>query len=216
MGKVCEAEEGSDTNTIFLRQAEFNTLGLQRRAKVNILVQDTGGRANNVTLEMDPDLADCVAKLPRTLRAPLKVMDDTSLTVDKRPEHHFAIVEVQIEIAITSLKAGTKVGREVPSVAGTYVGIPADRDLWLVVFVGNNYFPQTKPATLVPDVREWEYGTVYFGEPDSPPGDYTLLAVLADSDASEEFWKHFDGSAIHGELPVGAIIYDRVKVTRDR
>lgn len=212
-GKVCEIAQGDDTNAIFLRQVEFNNLGLPRRTKVDVVLQDTKKEATYVTLELDTGLTGCVVRLSSTLRTALGIPNDTDVPVEQRLDRRLLISESPIEVEVVSIKSGAPVGHQVPTVSGTYVGIPVDRSLWLVVRADSNNYPQNGPAQLAGG--SWTHGTVYFGQADSGAGAYTLLAVLADEEASAEFRLHLDGSAIQ-ELPVGAIVYATVGVTRNQ
>lgn len=94
-GKVCQIRTGWDTNTIFLRQAEFETLGLPIGTRVTVVVLDTGGIAPNVTLSLNSDLRVCSVRLSDPLRTTLKVDDDTDIKPEsRRPDRPFYITQV--------------------------------------------------------------------------------------------------------------------------
>ena len=90
-GKVCMIRSGQDTNTIFLRQPEFNAFGNPAGTKVNVTVVDTGMTVENVTLGLDSGLATCVVRLANRLREALGVGNDADLDLADRPVRHFRI-----------------------------------------------------------------------------------------------------------------------------
>jgi len=113
--------------------------------------------------------------------------------------------------SVKILGLGPEVGEDVPLVKGTYSNIPADRQLWLVIFIGSNFFPQDGPAVLLPD-RTWNYGTIHFGG----PGDFIVYAVLADVEASSLFRQSVKQLKSMPQLPAGAEVYDAVNATRKK
>jgi hypothetical protein len=91
-GRVCMVKSGQDTNTVFLRQPEFDTFGVPAGTTVSITVVDTGKTAENVTLGLDSGLVTCVVRLPERLRGTLGVADDTGIdSPEERPDHQFSI-----------------------------------------------------------------------------------------------------------------------------
>jgi hypothetical protein len=94
-GKVCQVKRGWDANTIFLRQAEFEALGLPIGTRVTVAVLDTGGTAENVTLSLNSDLEVCSVRLSKPLRKDLKVDTDIDIEPESdRPDHPFYIIQV--------------------------------------------------------------------------------------------------------------------------
>lgn len=217
VGPVCLASEDKDPNTLYLRQADFQNLNLlhqQAGVKISVYLAETGKTQQNITLDLGTQSPLCAVEMSPDLLAPLGIIADVTLEVADRPERQFTIAEMPIEIEIANPFDGEIVsGRIYDDAQGTYANLPPDRELWLVVLVGSNYFAQRGPAILIDEVN-WQYGTIYFGNEDSGTGKYTLLAVLAAPQAVMEFQNHLDGSALGSQLPPGAIIYDRVEVVR--
>jgi len=110
-------------------------------------------------------------------------------------------------VEITSLADGQEVPENVSLVSGTYRNIPTDRELWMVVFVGANYFPQNGPAVLLPD-GTWNHGSVRFGG----LSDFVVYAVLVDAQGALLFENRQGIPA----LPDGALVLDAVNVHRSQ
>jgi hypothetical protein len=211
VGKVCEIRAGDDTNTIYLRRVEFTNLGLPPQARVDIHLEDTRRDARYVTLDVDPELAVCVASLSLALRTSLGVAEDIlTPTPILRPDRHFIIAETQTEVKITSLSKGQVVPDMVSSVRGIYANVPADLELWIVVFVGANYYVQNGPARLMPD-GTWSQGDTFFGG----IHEFEVLAVLANAETAAMFRTYKDGRPLT-ELPSGARPLDSVMVVRQQ
>jgi hypothetical protein len=212
-GKVCALGFGKDPDTFYLRAAEFNNLDFshaQPGVKASVTITDTAKTLNNVTLDRGTHTSTCVAEMSDDLLAAMGIYPDVTIELADRLERHFIIREVPIEIKITNPLNGANVGANIPNPAGTYIGIPPDRTLWLVVFVDGNFYPQRGPATILSDT-EWLYGTIFFGGENLG---FSVMAVLADDEAGEVLRNHTDGLPIPNELPVGAIVYDVVDVFR--
>lgn len=96
-GKVCRINQGQDTNTIFLRQAEFSALGLPEGTKVTVTVLDTGKSRENVTLGLASDVVECTIRMSESLRTDLGLADDTDLPVENRPTRQFSIHPYELE-----------------------------------------------------------------------------------------------------------------------
>ncbi len=91
-GKVCMIKSGQDTNTIFLRQPEYNAFGIPAGTTVIVTVLDTGKTVKNVTLGLDSSLATCSMRLAKSLRGALEVADDTDIdSPGDRPDRQFSI-----------------------------------------------------------------------------------------------------------------------------
>jgi len=207
-GRVCEIRIDQDRNKIYLRQAEFNTLGLPAGFVVNVVVLDTGGRVDNITIDVDASLSTCVVRLSMSLRTPLGLADDTDIEPpEDRPDRRFTITRSEIMVEITSLADGQEVPENVSLVSGTYRNIPTDRELWMVAFVGANYFPQNGPAVLLPD-GTWNHGSVRFGG----ISDFVVYAVLVDAQGAALFQNRQGTPA----LPDGALVLDAVNVHRSQ
>lgn len=112
-------------------------------------------------------------------------------------------------VKITSLSPGQEVGAEVPLVNGTHSAFPADRELWLVIFVGANYFPQNGPAVLLPN-GTWNHGTIHFGS----TGEFVVYAVSVDAPSSLVFRQAVTTLQALPELPKGVDVLDAVSVIR--
>jgi hypothetical protein len=97
VGKVCQIRSGSDTSTIFLRQAEFDALGLPLETRVTVTVRETGRTFDNVTLGLDRGLETCMVRLAKSYREALGVAEDTDITP---PENR---LDRSFEISQTSL-----------------------------------------------------------------------------------------------------------------
>jgi hypothetical protein len=93
---VCLIKSGWDTNTIFLRQAEFDALGLPIGTRVKVTVFDTGKSRENVTLSLDHRLNICSVRLAKPLGSLLGVDDDTEIVPDYgRPDRKFGITQTR-------------------------------------------------------------------------------------------------------------------------
>ena len=91
-GRVCQIKSGWDVNTIFLRRAEFDALGLPIGTRVTVTVGDTGRSVEHVTLSLDSGLRVCSARLARSPRDALGVNDDTDIQPESdRPQRQFII-----------------------------------------------------------------------------------------------------------------------------
>jgi hypothetical protein len=90
-GKVCQIKSGQDTTTVFLRQPEYNDLGVPAGTTVSITVLDTGRTVGNVTLDLDSGMAKCSVRLSKSLREALGVADDTEVDLESRPDRQISI-----------------------------------------------------------------------------------------------------------------------------
>ncbi|MEW5988911.1 MAG: hypothetical protein AB1791_19985, partial [Chloroflexota bacterium] len=200
--------------TLYVSQAAFISLNLehpQPRVKVSVRLEAGGTTASYVTLDVDSDLTGCAARLSPDLLQLLGLTSDLDLVAAARLDRRLVLAEMPITIEIISPADDTVVGPSIDSPGGVHSGIPADRQLWLVIFVDDHYFPQSGPAARV-SPTEWNYGNIFFGGTNKS---YTVLAVLADAEASATLENYTDGPPLPEGLPVGAIIYDRVNVFRE-
>jgi hypothetical protein len=91
-GRVCKIESGWDTETVFLRQLEFNAFGVPAGTTVSVTVEtDTGRTVEKVAL-VNTDIATCVVRLSKSLREALGVAGDTDINpASNRPIRSFTI-----------------------------------------------------------------------------------------------------------------------------
>jgi S-formylglutathione hydrolase FrmB len=91
---------------------------------------------------------------------------------------------------------------------------------WVVIYshkVGR-FYPQNQPAEI--QVRGQWYSRVYFGVPADSGQDFDVLAVVPDVDAQDELRAYLADNRDRPDapgfeaLPAGAVIYDRLTVTR--
>jgi hypothetical protein len=94
-GKVCMIKSGWDTNTIFLRQAEFDALGLPIGTRATVTVRDTGKSIEGVTLSLNSSLKVCSVQLSQPLREALEIDEDTFIKPQsERPDRKFDITQI--------------------------------------------------------------------------------------------------------------------------
>ena len=106
------------------------------------------------------------------------------------------------------------------TVRGTVQGLPEGQVVWVVVFMQEvgRYYPQNRPADLEANNR-WS-SLVYFGVPSDTDKKFDILAVVADANAQNAFNAYLADAIDRSDwagmeaLPAGAIIYDRITVTR--
>lgn len=107
-----------------------------------------------------------------------------------------------------------EVPREI-AVAGTSGEIPPGWEIWVCVLAPNmRYYPQREP---IESEDGWRLDSVGIGldRPDEIGKQFSVCAVLANEDASQEFYE--DATKYHvglTSLPSGAIICDQVIVVR--
>lgn len=88
------------------------------------------------------------------------------------------------QVEIRTPATGSRVPIEVTA-TGVAKNIPEGARLWLVVKVGNGYYPQIGALTLLPS-GEWSQ-QVLFGGPNDGGKTFMLMAVQADSAAHQRF-----------------------------
>lgn len=110
---------------------------------------------------------------------------------------------------------------QIETVRGTVQGLPAGQVIWVVIFpqeVGR-YYPQNWPADLEAG-GEWSSIT-YIGVPSDTGKRFDVLVVLADAEAQNAFNAYLADARDRADwpgleaLPSGAVIYDRITVTRN-
>jgi len=107
-----------------------------------------------------------------------------------------------------------EVPREI-AVVGTSGELPSGWKIWVCVLTPNmRYYPQREP---IESKNGWRLDSVGIGldRPDETGKQFSVCAVLANEDASQEFYE--DATTYHlglTSLPSGAIICDQVIVVR--
>lgn len=114
-GKVCQIRSGWDNNTVFLRQDEFNALGLPIGTRVTVTVLDTRMSVGDVKLSLDSRLEICTVRLAKPLREALGVDSDAAIESERdRPDRQFDITptspstneeEITIQGRVCKIKA---------------------------------------------------------------------------------------------------------------
>jgi hypothetical protein len=106
------------------------------------------------------------------------------------------------------------------TVRGTVVGLPEEQVVWVIVFMQEvgRYYPQNRPADLEASNR-WS-SLVYIGVPSDTDKRFDILVVVADTNAQNALNAYLADARDRGDwagmeaLPEGAVIYDRITVTR--
>lgn len=89
-GQVCKIESEQDPNTVYLRLAEFNDLGILKGTVVSVTF-DTGRTVTDVLLDLDSEITACAVRMSGSLRQALGVDQDTELDIEVRPIRSFSI-----------------------------------------------------------------------------------------------------------------------------
>jgi len=105
-------------------------------------------------------------------------------------------------------------------VRGTFQGLPTGKTIWIVLFIpeAGRYYPQNRPADLEAANR-WS-SLAYIGVPSDTGKRFDILAVVADTGAQNAFNAYLADARDRSDwagmeaLPEGAVIYDRITVTR--
>jgi hypothetical protein len=105
-------------------------------------------------------------------------------------------------------------------VRGTFQGLPTGKTIWIVLFIPEvgQYYPQNRPADLEAANR-WS-SLAYIGIPSDTGKRFDILAVVADTGAQNAFNAYLADARDRSDwagmeaLPEGAVIYDRITVTR--
>jgi hypothetical protein len=106
------------------------------------------------------------------------------------------------------------------TVRGTSQGLSAEQVIWVVVFVQEvgRYYPQNRPADMEAG-DNWS-SIVYIGIPADTGKRFDILAVVANEEAQDAFTVYLADARDRSDwpglesLPAGAVIYDRITVTR--
>jgi hypothetical protein len=115
-GKVCMIEEGQDTNTIFLRQAEFDILGRPTGTRVIVTVLDTERSIENISISLDDTLVVCTVRLSSPLREALGVAEDTDIEPsENRPDRQFEIIPISSPLTPTATSTPTPIITSIPT-----------------------------------------------------------------------------------------------------
>ncbi|HEX5760452.1 MAG TPA: hypothetical protein VF121_14790 [Thermoanaerobaculia bacterium] len=106
------------------------------------------------------------------------------------------------------------------TVRGTVEGLPSGQVVWVTIFVQEvgRYYPQNRPADIEASGR-WS-SLVYLGQPADVGKRFDILAAVATTEAQSAFSAYLtdardrtDFSGLEA-LPAGALIHDRITVTR--
>ncbi len=124
-----------------------------------------------------------------------------------------------MEVAITYPTNLSKV-EQTETIRGTVTKLPEEHVIWVVVFIQEvgRYYPQNRPADLEAGGR-WS-SLVYIGVPSDIDKRFDILAVVADTNAQNVFNAYLAEARDRSDwaglemLPEGAVIYDRITVTR--
>jgi len=106
------------------------------------------------------------------------------------------------------------------TVRGTSQELPAGQVIWVVVFAQKvgRYYPQNRPADIEAG-DNWS-SIVYIGIPDDTGNRFDIIAVVASTEAQDAFNAYLADAGDQSDwpgleaLPEGAVIYDRITVTR--
>jgi hypothetical protein len=106
------------------------------------------------------------------------------------------------------------------TVRGTVHGLLGEQVVWVVVFAQGvgRYYPQNRPADIEAD-NKWS-SIVYIGVPADTDKRFDILAVVVDSEAQNAFDAYLADARDRNDwagleaLPAGAVIHDRITVTR--
>lgn len=105
-------------------------------------------------------------------------------------------------------------------VLGTFQGLPEGKTIWIVIFIPEvgRYYPQNRPVDLEAG-NKWS-SLAYIGVPSDTGKRFDILAVVVDTGAQNAFNAYLADARDRSDwagmeaLPEGAIIYDRITVTR--
>lgn len=125
----------------------------------------------------------------------------------------------EMEIKITYPYEGATVEIKVMT-GGISQGIPEGQVIWIVVYphVVGRYYPQNNPADVQAD-GDWS-SLIHIGVEEDIGRKFDIIAVLANKEAQDAFNDYLVESEREQDypglesLPDGAVIYDRVTVTR--
>jgi hypothetical protein len=106
--------------------------------------------------------------------------------------------------------------RKVAPVHGRYRGFEQGDQLWLVVFVGANFYVQNGPALLTPANGTWIHADIYVGEEGRlpEPKQFAIVPVVVHTPEDQGWFRERKtGMAVEG-LPEGVTILPRTTVMR--
>lgn len=123
------------------------------------------------------------------------------------------------EITITYPSNLSRV-EQTETVRGSVQGLLRGQKIWSIVFVQEvaRYYPQNQPANLEAS-NKWS-SLVYIGVPNDTDKKFDILAVVVDVNAQDAFNTYLSEAKDKSDwigmesLPEGAMIYDRITVTR--
>jgi len=106
------------------------------------------------------------------------------------------------------------------TVRGTVQALPAGQVIWVVVFAQEvgRYYPQNRPADVEAGGK-WS-SLAYIGMPADTGKKFDILAVVANAEAQDAFGVYLADARDRSDwagleaLPAGAVIHDRIAVTR--
>lgn len=106
------------------------------------------------------------------------------------------------------------------TIIGTVQGLQEGEAIWVVLFIKDvgRYYPQNLPATIEAGGR-WS-SLAYIGVPSDDGMRFDILAIIANAEAQNAFKAYLAEAGENNNwagmevLPQGAVIYDRVTVTR--
>jgi hypothetical protein len=125
----------------------------------------------------------------------------------------------EISVTITKPVEGGKVDQFV-TIGGNSQALPAKTVIWVVVYLPTvgRYYPQNVPADVQAN-GDWASIT-YIGQENDSGLAADIIVVIADKNAQDTFNAYLsdarDKSNFSGleKLPKGAVIYDRISVSR--
>lgn len=107
------------------------------------------------------------------------------------------------------------------TVRGTVEGLPSEHVIWVVVFAQEvgRFYPQNRPADIEA-ANKWS-SLVYIGVPADTDKRFDILAVVVNTEAQNALRAYLSDARDRSDwpgleaLPEGAMIYDRITVTRE-
>jgi len=130
-----------------------------------------------------------------------------------------APTQIVTDATITYPSNGAEVERE-EMVRGTSQEVPAGHVIWIVVFphAASRYYPQDRQADIEAK-GDWT-SKAYIGVEENVGEGFDIIAVIADEAGQGVFRRYFEDARKNNDwrgleqLPEGAVIYNRVTVTR--
>ena len=91
-GHVCKIQATQDSNSVYLRQREYDEFGILAGTTVSVTELDNGSSVVDATLEVDDDIETCVIRISESLRHILDLAGDTDIEPpNNRPVRQFSI-----------------------------------------------------------------------------------------------------------------------------